>query len=94
MTKRAPYEMMFPTRLVGGDTTVHRSGVFDEAGKEWVVACGYSVATVFGYFVVKEFNDGKEITYSEQADFLPKQNEKTYQQALTKLKEIARNQKR
>lgn len=94
MDTRSPTDMRFLTHENDGDTTLHRSSVFDSEGNEWVVACGYTVGGKFGYFVIKEKRRGHSVIYSDQAAFVFKQNEKAYPEALAKLREIVSNQKR
>lgn len=69
-----------------------RTGVFDEEGKETVLACGYSDSEEFGYFIIKEHKEGEEFVYTDETAFFRKDNEQTFQEALTKLSKIVKSQ--
>ena len=68
---------------------IQRSGVLDDQGRELVVASGYTRGGSFGYFVIREQKIGEQYVYSDQALFVKKISERSYQEALNKLKELA-----
>jgi len=71
---------------------ITRSGSIDSQGRELVVASGYSKGGQFGYFIIREHLVGDQYIYSEQREFFKKVNERSFQEALTKLKEIVLNE--
>lgn len=78
--------------------SVHNTGIFDDGGRELVIACGYTHGGKFGYFVCKEIRVGNalsetdtinyEYRYSDQTAFYLKENEKTYQRVLEDVKRM------
>lgn len=72
--------------------TVVNSGVFDQDGKELVLACGYTHGWKFGYFICNErvYTDKDNVVwydYSDQKAFYEKVDERAYQTALKDMKQ-------
>jgi len=86
-------EMISAVVSLPNDHTLYHSGVFF-GNQELVIACGYRNDGKFGYFIVCEQRDEKSVNYGNQYAFIQKTHDKSYQEALTKLKEIVQKENR
>lgn len=90
--KKLENDMM--TTKSKGRLSVFNTGVFDAAGNELVISCGYTNGGKFGYFICREkvtavgnLHD-ETYEYTDQTAFYLKENEKTYQHVLEDVKRM------